>query len=63
MAATAPDELALLRAKFASRWEILHAGDGWHAVRRDPRPALQGLRAYTARGLLHDLVRVEGANR
>ena len=55
--------LELLRARHAREWDIYRTTDAWHAVRRDPRPALQGLSATTARGLLRDLARVEGATR
>lgn len=56
-------DLATLRAEHGARWHILHTSDAWHAVRRDPRPALQGLSAHTARSLLADLARVEESTR
>ena len=56
-------DLDRLRATYADRWDILRTTDRWHAVRRDPRPPLQGLSAHTARGLWRDLARVEEATR
>ncbi|WP_017612134.1 hypothetical protein [Nocardiopsis salina] len=62
MAATAPPtttasadpELAALVAAHGTGWDITRYADhggapgAFHAVRHDPRPALQGLRAATA---------------
>lgn len=65
---TDPD-LERLRAEFAGRWEITrhtdHGGTpgAWHAIRLDPAPALQGVRASTADGLRWCLNEADAARR
>ncbi len=63
------DDLEQLRAEFAGRWEITrhtdHGGTpgAWHAIRLDPTPALQGVRASTADGLRRRLTEADAARR
>ena len=62
-------DLDRLRAEFAGRWEITrhtdHGGTpgAWHAIRLDPAPALQGVRASTAQGLRWYLNEADAARR
>lgn len=63
------DDLEQLRAEFAGRWEITrhtdHGGTpgAWHAIRLDPAPALQGVRASTAQGLRWCLTEADAVRR
>lgn len=68
-AAVADPELDALVADHGAKWTITRRTDyagapgAFHAVRHDPRPALQGLRAATADGLRSAIECAEGMGR